>query len=322
MMKLTITIAQYLEDERILFPLLTSIDNQAGIDFNDIEVHIINDGSEVHLNEQYLNAFLHIKPQYTLLPENIGLGMCRQKGLDTANGQYIMFCDADDRFASSLALFALLQAAEKGYDYISSNWIVENNNKETPFSVQKQEATWVHGKIFRRAYLLEQDIKFHPNLRVHEDSYFVGLAFELTRNRIHVDHTTLLWCWNANSITRTEGGKFLIDENFTFIFAITQLCKVLKAKSPDALPVRVGSFLAHCYFTMASPVWEKHKEKQEECNEAIQKYFAEFSAYYDTIEKEDLAEIYAIKKTQFPPFEQRRSFADFIKSLRACIPQE
>ena len=56
-MKLQILIPQYKETDEIIKPMLDSIAIQQSIDFNDIGVIICNDGSDVHLSEDFLNSY-------------------------------------------------------------------------------------------------------------------------------------------------------------------------------------------------------------------------------------------------------------------------
>ena len=56
-MKLQILIPQYEETDEIVKPLLDSIAIQQNIDFNDIGVIIVNDGSDVHLSDDFLQSY-------------------------------------------------------------------------------------------------------------------------------------------------------------------------------------------------------------------------------------------------------------------------
>ena len=56
-MKLQLIIPQYSETEDIIKNMLNSIEIQKGIDFNEFEVLIGNDGSDVKLSEEFLNKY-------------------------------------------------------------------------------------------------------------------------------------------------------------------------------------------------------------------------------------------------------------------------
>ena len=56
-MKLQILIPQYDETDEVIKPLLDSIEIQQNVNFDDIGVIIVNDGSEIHLTEEFLNHY-------------------------------------------------------------------------------------------------------------------------------------------------------------------------------------------------------------------------------------------------------------------------
>ena len=95
-MKLQILIPQYKETDEILKPLLDSIALQQSIDFKEIGVIIVNDGSNVKLTSNLLHSYPY-KIKYYQAPHK-GVSATRQYALDRATADYVMFCDADDMF--------------------------------------------------------------------------------------------------------------------------------------------------------------------------------------------------------------------------------
>lgn len=91
--------------------------------FDDIEVIIINDGSNdstedicKKLSEEYDNVILFSQ-------ENKGLGMARNAGIDLATGDYIMFLDPDDWLINN-SLRELYEVAKKEcVDLISFSYL-------------------------------------------------------------------------------------------------------------------------------------------------------------------------------------------------------
>jgi len=93
---ISIVIPYYQETEEKVFPLLSSINNQVGIDFEKIEVILANDAGEMKVSNSFLDLFSNFKTIVVHCVENGGPGLARQKGLDHATGEYVIFCDADD----------------------------------------------------------------------------------------------------------------------------------------------------------------------------------------------------------------------------------
>jgi len=104
---LSIIIPSYKETEKKLMPLLSSINNQVGIDLSKIEIILVRDGTKpIDLSQFHL---LDITIQQKVLSINQGPGVARQFGLSNAIGKYVMFCDADDSLHNVGSLGAMLQ---------------------------------------------------------------------------------------------------------------------------------------------------------------------------------------------------------------------
>ena len=89
-MLLSVIIPQYKETDKEVKRLLSSIDYQVNVNWEEVEVIIVNDCSKTLLSESMLNSFENIKPKYIKLKKNVGPGLARQAGLDAAQGEY--FC--------------------------------------------------------------------------------------------------------------------------------------------------------------------------------------------------------------------------------------
>lgn len=209
-MKLQFLIPHYKETEDVIRPLLDSIKNQIGINFTDVGAIIVSDGSLVELTEQFLNKYpfkiQHIKS------EHVGVSEARNIALRNATADYVMFCDADDRFYNMLGLYFInKEITTKQFDVYVSKFVSEKYNKETGeikyFNIDENDVTFVHGKVFRREHLVDNAIYWNAELRVHEDCYFNSLAQILSQETRRSDKPFYLWCYNKNSVSRS-------DENF------------------------------------------------------------------------------------------------------------
>ena len=65
---------------------------------------------------------------------------------------------------------------------------------------------------------MENNITFHPLIRVNEDSYFNFVALNSTNNKHYIDETVYMWRWNRNSITRRSSKKDFLKENDKYYF--------------------------------------------------------------------------------------------------------
>ena len=160
-MVLQLLIPQYRETERDIQKLLDSIKLQRGIKFNDIGVIIVNDGSDITLNENFLNQY-PFEIRYLKIKHS-GVSAARNAALKAATADYVMFCDADDMFYHALAIHYIINTvSSKEVDCIYSTFMEEIPDAAKPgeftYNIRPQAFVFVHGKVYRRQFLLDKDI--------------------------------------------------------------------------------------------------------------------------------------------------------------------
>lgn len=201
-----IIITQYSENENIIKNLLNSINNQIGVDFDDFNITIVNDCSDVILDKNFLASFCNLKISYIKNDKNTGVGLARQKGVDVTNDFYVMFCDSDDTLYDNHALEGIINYLKNNdVDVLITNIAVEINN-QIEIRKNKDVFPWMHGKIYRREFLLKNDLRFSDKVIHLDDSYFNNCMLGVVnKDRIKfLDITTYLWKNNLNSITRKK----------------------------------------------------------------------------------------------------------------------
>lgn len=206
MYKLQILVPQYKETEDVIAPLLNTIALQQGVDIaRDVGVIICNDGSNVILSQEFLNAF-PMDTQYLRNPHR-GISATRNACLEAATADYVMFCDADDVFIDLTGMQRILTKIDEGFNAICSIYLEESKDPETGASVflrKEKELHFVHGKVFNRHFLNENHLRFSERLAVCEDCHFVPLAVTLSGQEIEqLSQPFYLWRWNGDSITRS-----------------------------------------------------------------------------------------------------------------------
>ena len=213
-MLLDIIIPQYKETEEKIIPLLDSINNQKDVDFDNIKLTIVNDYSDVILSSDFLNSFPNLDINYIRNDKNTGPGLARQKGIDNTNSDYIMFCDSDDELYDDKALFVITEfISNHEPNYLVTNIAVEGINNTLIIKKGKKTFPWMHGKVFKRKFLLDNEIRFSPNVRHLEDSYFTTcLVGSINPDEIcYLDFTTYLWKRNQESLTRKNNNTYMVD---------------------------------------------------------------------------------------------------------------
>ncbi len=294
---LSIIIPHYKETEQDIFPLLSSIAGQVGIDFSDIEVIIANDGGGAgELNGDFLSLF-GCEIRQIKLSENGGPGVARQAGLDVARGEYVMFCDADDTLHSVGVVGAFIQAAEQDApDILTSSWLEElvEPSGAYRYITHENENTWMHGKLLRRKFLEQNNIRFHPELRIHEDSYFLCIASALVERSRNLPFTSYVWKYRPNSITRRDGAVYTYASIPTFIKACTMAHGDVEKRRPDLMEYKILQFTLYNYFCFHQPGWlaPEHKKYLEAGEAEFAESIKPFWHYWRNASSQKFAEVY------------------------------
>lgn len=307
---LSIVVPRYKETEKEIFPLLSSIQGQAGIDFTDIEVIIANDGKDetVPLNGEFLAWFDFDIKQITC-EVNKGCGPARQAAFDVACGDYLMCCDADDTLHNVGVLGAIIHESLKNApDFLNTSWLEEfkDINGQYRYITHENDNTWMHGKIYRRHFLMEHDIRFPDFLRVQEDSYFNSLVSAYTLKSIYLPITSYVWKFNPKSTTRRNNGIYTYETFPDFIYSNT----LAYSKIPkNLLEDRVPHFISYIYFFLHQTQWqeESHKDYLNKSEEAFVKYVTPFWSHWHNALPQTIAEAY----------NQER-----LKNFNGCIEKE
>ena len=277
-MKLQILIPQYKETDNILKPLLDSIALQQNIDFkSDIGVIIVNDGSDVHLSDELINGYeYHID---YFLADHAGVSATRNACLDHATADYVMFCDADDMFFNACGIYIILREIENGgFDSLISNFVEETRNpttKEVVYVNHEMDATFVHGKVHRRKYLLEQNIRWNPNLTIHEDSFFNIQCQNLSQNVKYCPTPFYLWKWRDESVCRHD-PKYILKTYRNMIDSNDALIdEFIKRGVMDKAAFYTAFMIFDAYYTMNKPDWinQENKKYRDDTEKRFSKYY-------------------------------------------------
>lgn len=323
--KLSIIFTHYNEPEEKCYNSLASLDLQQNINWNDIEVLIINDHGEEknHLSEAFLNQFKHFTPKYIIKDTNTGPGDARNKGIEEATGDYIMFIDIEDMFENIHVLVNFMQQIHpSGQDLIFTNWIspIKLSDGRYVFQIQQMTPTWVFGIFYRRAFLNQHNIRFLPYLVWNEEIYFNQKALALTDRVSRLDHVSVTWTHdfdNPTSITTSDGQSYSYRIMPSWIH---NWCKVMEwKKSVNKLnPQETLQTLYSVYFMIHNWEWDepKAKEYKEQSEQLISYYIYEFKQYFEQVGAREKGEIYkqcAMGSSKIPPI----SFDEWYKNMES-----
>ena len=224
-------IEQYLEE------CFTSIPTEVQ---SDVEVIYVDDGSSdnsVNIAKQHLHRFPRSK---VVVQENRRAGGARNTGISEAAGRFLTFIDGDDFFANNGVGLLLEVCRHRTFDYSVSNRYryFESTGEciKEPKSYGAYEGNpegmanifltiAVHGKLYRRDFLLSKNIRFPEKIAV-EDFAFHYQVCGHAEQIISVPDYTYVYRKRAGenkSLTQDRCSEFALASRFKQISLTREL---------------------------------------------------------------------------------------------------
>ena len=286
----SILVPYYNEGEEVIKNLLDSIAIQQNIDMKEIEVVICKDGPDgPELSQEFLDKYPY-DIQYHREPK-ANVSVMRNKALDYSTGEYVMFCDCDDMFHHCLAFWFIkretttpmqvlvnnVPTTVNGFDALYSVFLEEGRNPETGetyFIDRKDGFQFVHGKIFKRDFIVNNNIHFFPECVIHEDNVLNAEVQACTQNIKWCPVPFYLWKWRDNSVCR-RSPTYLKETYPDLIKSSDCLIEWLVNKSKfDKARECIVSITLDSYYTFCHPSWKEINTK--EYRDTAEKKFSEY----------------------------------------------
>lgn len=206
---LDIVITHYKEPWSVCKRIFQTLDAQLGVDWNQIYVTVVNDGGEMLPEEQLED--LNFRCVQLNIPHG-GVSAARNAGLDHAEEPWVMFCDCDDCLSNVFALADILNVlqspAEQKYDMMWTNVWAQKPDGLVYQIPEKKIMVFIHGKIYRREFLLAQGIRFDESLSFNEDGCFNATTMARTVNtrigEVRTFAPAYVWVRREDSVTSAE----------------------------------------------------------------------------------------------------------------------
>lgn len=295
-MKLQILIPHWQERPEEMEPLLDSIALQQGIDISEVGVIIAHDGPDAsplpeEWHERYPFEIKHVQA------DRGGVSHTRNAALDAATADYVMFCDADDMFCDVCGLHIVFREMEAGFDTLVSCFREESRDpadKSKPLYINHDmDSTFVHGKVHRRGYLVDNGIRFNDGLTVHEDSYFNILAQNLTENAKYCPMPFYLWRWRDESVCRHDPDYILKTYNNMLDSNDALVDEFVRRMREDKANFYVGFMVMDAYYLMNKPEWldKTHADYRAAVESRFKTYWAKHKEQFKRLTEQEKMQI-------------------------------
>ena len=293
-MKISFVVTHYKEEWSVVKPLFDSIQDQLGIDFDDIEVLFVEDGGKPIDEDNFVGYHFKIK---TFNFGHNGVSASRNIGLKHAEGDYVMFCDCDDRFISSYGLHLYLKALKTSdFDIVKSPFIEDQVvDGDLKLIRHDNDITFIHGKLYKKSFLEENDIKFDESLTIHEDSYFNVIANMLAENNIHeMSPAVYLWKYRDDSIVRKDRDCYVFKTYSNLMAVRRAICKDLERREryPEMFQAVSKTVMDSYYdFQRLDAFKPENKEIITKAEKAFAEFYKEFRNEYLNVNVNDKAQM-------------------------------
>ena len=270
---------------------LESIKNQTII--NDVKVFIIDDNSTYDYREIVKKYSEFMDLRHYKLTENHGPGYARQYGIDHSYDEYIVFIDSDDIFYDTISLARLRdEIVNTGADIVNSNFYKQKNNL-TDYTSFINDYINVHGKIYRRRFLFEHNIRF-PSLPGEEDNGFNHLLLMYNPYAVYINQYTYYNLYNSSSITENNQGKYFEDYIYlyteAFLYALEQAIKDGCQKSNIGYWAADSLLVTYTRYVFLHLKIEGHKELKN-----TKRLIEIYEEYYQYLSDEKIKEVIDIE---------------------------
>lgn len=265
--------------------LFESLALQRAIPWENVKVIVVNDGDDTSLDEVDFGKYPY-RVEYMKKPHG-GVSAARNYGLDHSTADYVMFCDIDDGFLNNYGLHMVFSAMQDEFDFLISNFVEETYTAEKPVKVimpHDQDLTFMHGKVYRREFLVSNELRFDERLTIHEDGYFNMIVNVEAENKGKVKKITTpfyLWCWNDNSTVRRNKEDFVLKTYDHVMRVRAATCNELKRRGYEKeYELAVGMTVLNSYYDFQKTSYRAAKNQRY-----MRMAEKEFKAYWEEFKK-------------------------------------
>lgn len=213
--KLISIIVPVYNTEKFLRKCIESILKQS---YKNIEIILINDGSTDGSNQICLEYAEIDSRIITIYQKNGGVSKARNKGLEIANGDYIVFIDSDDFVEEHYVkeLYCKIQ----NYDIVicgigrfingkkKSEFLEEHEMNKYELIAQTLESKFIGGypvnKIFKKSIIEKYNIRFNEKIHIGEDMIWILDYLNHCEKGIYISEVLYYYRLNDNSMLQSS----------------------------------------------------------------------------------------------------------------------
>lgn len=314
MRRLDFCIPIYNEGQKVVKPLLDSIAMQRQVNFDEIGAIICCDGGSTVIDNDFMAQY----------PFHVEFHMCEHKGVSAtrnaclaySTAEYVQFADCDDVLSDACGLFIVFREMDaepdpremaalgipqkdwqSGFDFLISNFREETKGPDGKITYidHGQDFTFVHAKVARRQWLLDNDLLFCETAYVHEDSYWVLLSKEtaLAHRIKYCPLSWYTWCWRNESVCRSDPRYILRTLPDLLVSNEALVKELLRRMQEDKAATYFAMITFEAFFTLNKQEWRDSENEsfRDAVEEKFTAYFRRYRNLWDKMDEHQKAMI-------------------------------
>lgn len=183
-------------------------------EYPGLKLLIIDDGScdasEEVISKSIKKYNLYFYETRVIRQKNAGVAAARNLGVEIADSDYITFIDQDDWFMKGFIQDFMSYVSKNDIDMVIGGFMRVNDKGKITRKAIPTETEWSKycftypwGRIIRRNFLIENDIRFLKT-GIGEDVYFDLVAYSYTKNIITIKNCQYVWFDNPLSVSNEK----------------------------------------------------------------------------------------------------------------------
>lgn len=254
--------------EKYLTDCIDSIINQK---YNNLEIILINDGSTDNsqkICEEYANKDKRVK---LINQKNQGVSVARNKGIDIASGEIIMFVDSDDIMTDStiddvvskmnnydLLCFGYSELyKDKKIKIVSSAEIIDKKDFENRIVLNNQIGGYLWNKAFLKSIIEKNNIKFNEEIHFCEDLLFVINYFKYCKKLFYINKSLYLYRMRKSSVS----FDFFNTKNISILKSYEKLIEIYSDDPVLSNNLKYNYLL--CYYKMKNIIPSEYERNSQ-----------------------------------------------------------
>ncbi len=212
--------------------------------YQNIEIILVDDGSEDSSGTIADTLKARDTRIRVIHQTNAGVSAARNRGMEMATGEYLMFVDGDDYIAADCVEYMLSLAEKTQAEFCLSKLCFTSKNEAqtekenteilspadaTALLLSPQVVVGCWNKIFKRSFITENHLSFSTNLFYGEGLSFITQAAQTAR-AVGVGNRKVYYYRRNNASSATS--KFDIQKLYNGENALTQIGEALTITNP------------------------------------------------------------------------------------------